>query len=151
MCASAPSVHLADQYRAAGADAHILHGQLGALLPIVQPARPWFYRSQADVPDETRAYLLAAVMGCAPCCHLRRGGPQPALVMLPLRRIACTRCADTIRRPVTAPDECDVCGARGVEVFVPFSCHQGPAIIGGDCCQDCADVLGIEAGKEMSA
>ena len=116
------------------------------------PEREWFYRSHADAPGEVRSYLLAGVLACLSdvCCHLRKGGPQPALVLLPQRRVACTRCAGTVRRIVTASDECDLCGERNVTTFVPFCCSQGPAIISGDCCSDCAEVLGIKT-KELSA
>jgi hypothetical protein len=150
--APAPSGHLADQYAAAKREAKGLHDRVGELLPVCQPGRPWFNRADHDPSDEVRAYLLAAVLGCMQdtCCHLRRGGPQPALVLLPQRRVACTRCAATIRRPVTAPDECDVCEARGVTIFSPFACHQGPAIISGDCCQDCAGVLCISLKERAS-
>src|SRR5690242_5737031 len=70
-------VHLADQYAAARDEARELHDRVGALLPRFHPDRDWFHRAHADAPDEIRAYLLAAVMGCMrdTCCHLRRGGP----------------------------------------------------------------------------
>jgi len=144
-------VHLADQYGAARDEARGLHDRVGALLPILQPDREWFHRAHADPPNEVRAYLLAAVLGCVPCCHLRRGGPQPALVLLPLRRVACTRCAGTFRRlPPGDEDRCDVCGARGVVMFHPFACHIGPTIVAGDACPGCAGVLGIGTGEKSA-
>ena len=95
--------------------------------------------------------MLAALLDSpAACCHLKRGGPQPAIVRLPLRRFDCGRCVRTLRRP--RPDEadrCDVCGARGVVTFVPFAMRMGPALVLGDACPDCADVLGIR--QEASA
>ena len=84
------------------------------------------------------------------CIHLRRGGPRPAFFQLPLRRVDCGRCADTIRRSL--PDEadrCDVCGQRGVAIFHPFAMRMGPALVLGDGCPDCAGVLGIR--REASA
>ncbi len=122
------------------------------LAPILAAERPWHRRTDPDPSTALRAHLLAAVLGCLPntCCHLRKGGPQPALVLLTQRRVACVRCAATIRRPLTAGDECDVCGEREVATFHPFACHQGPALITGDACPDCAEVLGIGL-KERSA
>jgi hypothetical protein len=146
-------VHLADQHDAARDEARGLHDRIGELLPAVRPDRPWFYRSQTDAPDEVRSYLLASVMGCLGnvCCHLRKSGPQPALVLLPLARIVCTRCAGIIRRPPPEDaDRCDVCGARGVTIFSPFACHIGPMIVSGDACPACATVLGISL-KERTA
>jgi hypothetical protein len=135
-----------DQLDAAGRDARLLHDRMGALLPIFEPARPWHQRVDPSPSVHTRALLLAAVLGCldSVCCHLRKGGPQPAFVNLALRRVDCRRCAATVRRP--APDEgdcCDVCGARGVMTFVPFAAHRGPALVIGDACPTCAGVLGI--------
>jgi hypothetical protein len=141
-----PSGHVADQLAAAAADTRRLHDRIGVVMPLLEPGRDWRQRVAPSPSAEVRAYLLAGVLGCKTVCpHLRKGGPQPALVMLPLRRIACLRCAATIRRPVTAPDQCDVCERRGVVTFVPFACHQGPALITGDACRACADILGIRS------
>ena len=138
-------VHLADQFEAASAEVREAHARLGALLPLLHPERTWRQRVEPCASDDVRAYLLAVVLDCsAVCCHLKRGGPQPAFVRLPLRRADCVRCVRTLRRP--PPDEsdrCDVCGARGVLMFVPFGVRQGPAIIAGDACRSCASVLGI--------
>jgi hypothetical protein len=120
-----------------------MHDHLGAVLPTIAPDRPWHQRVDADPSAAVRAHLIAAVMGCASCCHLRKGGPQPTFALLPLRRLVCTRCAGIVRRPVTAADECDVCGARGVMMFSPFAVRMGPVIVSGDACQSCADTLGI--------
>ena len=143
--AAHPPVHLADQLDAAGAEARVLHDQIGAVLPVLQPDRAWYQRIEADPSDDVRAYILAALLDCTTVCvHIRRGGPQPAFVMLPLRRVDCGRCAGTIRRP--PPDEsdrCDVCGARAVGTFVPFAMRQGPALVVGDACTACAGGLGI--------
>jgi hypothetical protein len=121
------------------------------MLPILQPDRRWRQRVDVAPSDDVKALLLAAVFDCTTICvHLRRGGPQPAFVRLPLRRIDCERCAGTVRRP--PPDEadrCDVCGARGVVTFVPLVANHGPALVLGDACSDCADELGIV--REASA
>ena len=142
--AARPPVHLADQLDAAGRDARRLHDHIGAALPILEPGRAWYHRIDAIPSDEVRAYLLAAVLDCVNVCvHLRRGGPRPAIARLPLRRVDCERCVQTLRRPTTAADECDVCQTRDVVLFSPFACRLGPAIVAGDACPDCADVLGI--------
>jgi hypothetical protein len=137
-------VHLADQFAAASAEVREAHDHLGAVLPLLAPDRTWRQRVDLCASDEVREHLVAGILGStAYCCHLKRGGPQPAFVRLPLRRADCGRCAQTIRRSVTAEDECDLCGARGVVTFVPFACRQGPALIAGDVCPGCARVLGI--------
>jgi hypothetical protein len=114
-------------------------------LPLIQPGRNWRQRIDPDPSDDVKAHLLAATLDCTTVCvHVRRGGPRPAFVRLPLRRVDCSRCMDTVRRP--PPDEadrCDVCGDRGVVTFVPFAVRQGPALVVGDACSDCAAVLGI--------
>jgi hypothetical protein len=151
--APAPSVDLADQLGAAGKEARGLHDRIGALASALHAGRPWYHRREHAVEDDVRAYLVAAVLDCLPdsCSHLRKGGPQPALALLPLRRIACVRCAGQVHRP-PAEDagRWDVCGTRNVMTFVPFAMQLGPTIIGGDACPACADVLGIRAGREMS-
>jgi hypothetical protein len=143
--------HVADQLEAANAETRTLHDQLGVVLPALEPARRWRHRPDADLSGEVRAYLIAAVMGCLGdvCCHLRKGDPQPAFALLPLHRVACMRCTGIIRRPVTASDECDVCGAREVITFHPFAVRLGPVLVTGDACAHCAGVLGIR--QEASA
>ena len=137
--------HLADQLGAAGAEAGALHDRIGAALPILDPRRGWRRREEAAPSDETRAYLLAALFGCAAVCvHLRRGGPRPAFVRLPLRRIDCERCTRTLRRPPSDEDDrCDICGARGVAIFHPFAVRLGPTLVLGDACAGCAGGIGI--------
>jgi hypothetical protein len=138
-------IHLADQLAAASASAQRQHDMIGATLPILQPGRHWRQRIDSDPSDNVRAYLLAAVLDCVNVCvHIRRSGPQPAFCQLPLRRVDCGRCVRTLRRP--PPDEadrCDVCGARGIVTFVPFAMRQGPALVVGDACSGCAEILGI--------
>jgi hypothetical protein len=137
--------HVTDQLDAAGAEARTLHDRIGAALPVLQPDRAWYQRIDSSPSDDVRAYILAATLDCTTVCtHLRRGGPQPAFVQLPLRRVDCGRCAGTVRRPpADESDRCDVCGARGVVTFMPFAMRQGPALVVGDACAACADVLGI--------
>jgi hypothetical protein len=144
------SPSLADQLDAAGREAKQLHGRLARVLPALEPGRNWRQRIDRDPDDDTRTLLLAALLGCVNVCvHLRRGGPRPAVARLPLRRVDCGRCSATLRRPVTAEDECDVCGQHGVSAFVPFAVRQGPTLIAGDACPACAGVLGIR--QEASA
>jgi hypothetical protein len=138
-------VHVADQLVSAGAEAGVAHDRLGAALPLIQPGRNWRQRIDPAPSDDVRAYILAAVLECTRVCvHIRRGGPRPSFALLALRRVDCWRCVQTMRRP--PPDEadrCDVCGARGITTFVPFAMRQGPALVVGDACPDCAAVLGI--------
>lgn len=135
---------LTDQMQAANAEVRSLSDRLGMLLPVLAPDRSWHQRMDAAPSLETRAYLLAGMLGCTTVCsHLRKGGPQPAIVRLPLGRIDCQRCVQTLRRPVTLEDECDLCGKPEVLTFVPFAVRQGPALIAGDVCTACAGTLGI--------
>src|SRR5689334_19562745 len=86
----APAVHVADQFAAASADTRALHDRIGAIMPLLQPGRNWRQRMDPAPSDNMRAYLLAALVGCTTVCpHLKRGGPQPAIARLPLRRIDC--------------------------------------------------------------
>jgi len=136
--------HLTDQLRAAGAEVRTLHDRIAAVLPSIEPDRNWRQRLDAEPSTDTRAYLLAAVLACRPCPHLRRGGPQPSIAALALRLITCIRCSQTLRRPpLSEADMCDCCGTRGVVKFWPFAVRMGPTIATGDACADCADVLGI--------
>src|SRR5215211_6860130 len=96
-CGPTPApTHITDQLAAAGSEAAALHDQIGAALPVLQPDRTWRQRIEADPSDDVRAYILAAVLDCTTVCvHLRRGGPRPGFVSLPLRRIDCDRCVRT--------------------------------------------------------
>jgi len=149
--ASRPPVHLANQLEAAGKDARVLHDRLVAALPILQPDRQWYGRVEVAPSDEVKALLLAAILDCTTMCiHLRRGGPRPAFVQLPLRRVDCERCVRTLRRPPPEnDDQCDICDRHGVVTFHPFACRQGPLLLAGDACADCAAALGIV--QEVSA
>jgi hypothetical protein len=141
----AANVHLADQIRAAGSEVRQIHDRMAAVMPLLEPGRNWRQRVDADPSDTTRAYLLAGLLGCTTVCpHLRKGGPQPGIARLPLRRVDCTRCSQTLRRPPAEDDDaCDVCGRRGVSLFFPFAMRSGPLLVAGDACAGCADVLGI--------
>ena len=140
-----PAVHLVDQLEAAGAEAEVLHDRIGSTAPILQPDRTWRQRIEVAPSDDVKSLILAAILDCTTMCiHLRRGGPRPAFVQLPLRRIDCERCVRTLRRPPPEnDDQCDICDRHGVVTFHPFACRQGPLLLAGDACSDCADVLGI--------
>jgi hypothetical protein len=147
---SAP-VAVADQLSAAGAEVRQHHDHIAAVMPILEPGRNWRQRIDARPSETVRAYLLAAVLDCANVCsHIRKGGPQPTFIQLPLRRIDCGRCVQTLRRPpADEGDRCDTCGTRGEVTFHPFALRMGPALIIGDACPACAGVLGIV--QEVSA
>src|SRR5215203_6160367 len=89
--------HVADQLSAAGRETRVLHDRLGRVLPVLEPGRNWRQRAEREPSDEIRAYLLAALMGCTTVCvHIRRGGPRPAIARLPLRRVDCGPCSQTL-------------------------------------------------------
>jgi hypothetical protein len=138
-------VDVADQLDAAGRETRLLHDRLGQVLPMMEPTRNWRQRADCEPSDEVRAYLLAALLGCATVCiHLRRGGPRLAIARLPLRRIDCGPCSQTLHHPPAEDvDRCDVCTQLGVTTFHPFAVRQGPVLLAGDACGSCAVVLGI--------
>jgi hypothetical protein len=141
-----PPIQIADQLDAAGREMRGLHDRLGQVLPVLEPERHWRHRTDIDPTDDTRALLLAAVLGCVNVCvHLRRGGPRPAFCRLPLRRVDCGRCSQTRWPTATGADECDVCGATETDLFYPFAVNRGPLLIAGDVCGGCAEALGIRA------
>ena len=145
--------HLTDQLDAAGREVRVLADRLGVALPLVMPDRSWFQSMDPSPSADARALLLAALLGClgSVCPHLKRGGPQPAIGRLPLRRVDCARCLGTIRRPPPDDaDRCDVCERRGVVTFSPFAVRQGPLLLIGDACQPCAGTLGIRIEQEAS-
>jgi hypothetical protein len=137
--------HIQDQLEAAADESKDQLHLLGFVATLAEPERGWRQRSEIGDPEQ-RAVLLAAMLDCMParCPHLRKGEPQPAYALLPLRRIDCRRCVGTWRRPpLEDSDRCDVCGARDVSFFVPFAVAVGPTLIAGDACSSCAGVLGI--------
>ena len=139
--------HLADQFRAASADTRELHDRIGMLMPLLEPGRNWRQRMDASrQPTPGRSCWPRCSAAPKSCPHLRRGGPQPTFVRLPLHRTDCQRCVQTLRRPPADEDDrCDVCGRPETLTFHPFAVRQGPALIVGDACVACADVLGIRA------
>jgi hypothetical protein len=148
------TTHLADQYDSAGREARGLHDRIVSLMPLLEPNRPWHQRLDTSPSDDVRAVLLAAVLGCLGqiCPHLKRGGPQPAITRLALRRVDCARCVGTVRRPPPEDeDRCDVCGEHGVTVFSPFAVRMGPSLIVGDACPACAETLGICTDREEAS
>lgn len=130
-------IHVRDQLAAAARDTKWRFERLdpdGTELP---------YRSTGT--REGHAYLVAAMLDCEPCPHLRNVGyaDRPTFALLPLRRLVCERCVRTVRRPPPDEDDrCDVCGARGVRNFKPFVVHDHQLIFAGDACRHCAEVAG---------
>lgn len=82
---TAPSVHLADQLKAAGSEARVLHDRLGDVLPVLEPDRNWRHRTDHDPDDDTRALLLRGL----------RQGPRP-------RRVGVLGAGGGRHRPVCA-------------------------------------------------
>lgn len=147
---AAASSPMRDQIEAAARDARHVVGDAGRLLRMIQPDRGWREKIVENAADERYAYLLAGVLGCQPCPHLRRGGPQPGFAQLPLQRLACRRCVAIVRRPPSGDaDRCDMCAERGVLRFVPFTCAVGPVLVMGDVCASCAGALGV--GEEVAS
>jgi hypothetical protein len=137
--------HWLDQLRAASAEARDQVLLTAHVVRIVEPERDWRHRDR-DPGAEARSHMLAGLLDCmrSMCPHLRKGGPQPAYAMLPLRRLDCGRCTATRRVPPPEDDDrCDVCGARGIVRFTPFLVQAGPALIGGDACSTCASAMGL--------
>jgi hypothetical protein len=137
-----PPVDVADQAEAAARDALELVRRIGAVEELRSPGRLHGLTMIDDSGHHRRARILAAVLACSPCWHVRNGGPQPAVVSLPTRRIDCLRCAGTQRRPVIPDDTCDVCDEPVLDnTFWPVLIQLGVAAVGGDMCRTCAAVI----------
>lgn len=142
---------LADQIRAATADAHGFVHRFAALAAVIEPNR-WAQvapRSNDDDNATKEAWLriMLAVEGGKVCQHLRTGGPQPATARLALHRVDCQRCLATVRRPpADEADRCDWCGERDIETFLPIVVHVGPLVAIGDACTTCGTALRTAAG-----
>lgn len=134
-----------DQFQAGAAEAEHIVTDMAALLASMGPT--WSSRTEErlDRRREAFARCYAAVQQCPTiCCHLRAGGPQPAMARLPLRRLDCRRCAGTLRKPPAGDaDRCDWCGDRGVATFVPIVLQCGVFVVAGDACPTCATALEV--------
>jgi hypothetical protein len=138
-----PGPHL-DQVEAALAETTATFDTMRTILAIADCDRGWTTAAPALAGDG-HVLLLATAMGCAPCVHLRRGGPQPSVAALALRRHQCRLCTGTVRRPPPDEDDrCDVCGTRGHVKFTPIRVQLGTVLVVGDCCHDCRVTLGFE-------
>jgi hypothetical protein len=142
-------VDLVDQLTAAARDTRATLDHIGEEL---RSRDRWGGSEVREASDdaheqEAAARVLAATIGEAHtiCSHLRRGGPQIALLRLPLHDLVCRKCSRTLRLPPPDEDDrCDWCGARGVELFTPFTVSHGPILAIGDACDDCATALGAD-------
>lgn len=144
------ATHEVDQVQAACRHAALMTAHTAEVLKFVQPWRGW--REKINAPnDDEHAYLVAAILGCQPCIHLRKEGPQPAIAQLPVRLMLCQRCAATLRKPPADEDDrCDVCGRRGVGWFVPFIVRTGTFLVGGDACGECADAMHFDTAEAVA-
>lgn len=134
--------HDRDQLQAAADETRVFAQVARNFLTASQPERGWRLLERANPLPDQHAYLLAALLDISSCSHLRKGGPQPAFGSLPLRRIDCQQCVQTRRTPPPEDgDRCDVCGTRGIDFFIPFSCATGPVLVSGDACSRCAVAL----------
>jgi hypothetical protein len=139
-------VHLADQAEAAASDALALLGRISAVEEVLAPGRLHGLTVLDDPHRHRQARILAGVIACTPCWHLRKGGPQPGVVMLPTRRADCARCTQTRRRPVVADNVCDLCDELVADnVFWPVRAQLGVLVVGGDMCRACAAAITPEA------
>jgi hypothetical protein len=138
-------VDVADQAKAAARDARCLLHRLGAIEELVVPGRFHGCRDLNDPGRHSHARLLAAVIACRPCWHLRQNGSQPSVAALPTRRANCRRCAHTARRPVIPEDHCDICDALVDDnIFWPVRAQMGSLVVVGDMCRRCRDVINPE-------
>ena len=147
-----------DQAAAAARDAQTMLHRVGTVEQVVYPGR--FPDGVQTGNDPGRAAdLWARVMAAMadpswstpPCTHLRRTPAQPIHVQLALRRMCCSRCASTHRRPsADEADRCDLCGSRGHVTFWPVRFAVANWLVLGDMCGDCADGLGLRepAGQD---
>lgn len=133
-----------DQLQAATRETRDFFDRFAALLPRLDPERKWERTEGERSSVDAFARMLAAIGTghCRPCSHLKRGGPQPAIVRLAVHRIDCQRCISTWRRPPDdESDRCDWCGKRQVTTFTPMHIAHGPLMVLGDACEECATAL----------
>ena len=145
--APAAPVHLADQFRAASADTRELHDRIGVLMPLLEPGRHWRQRMDSS-PSDRHPGVPA---GRAPRLH--RGLPAPE-AWRPSARVRAAA-APPDRLPAVRADAQAPAGRRGRPLrrvrsardadVPPVRRPAGPALIVGDACPACADVLGIRA------
>lgn len=134
---------LLDQALAATDDTTRVFETTAALLTRLDPATSW-RRTERD-GTQYRVAVLAAILGCAPCPHLRHEGPQPAIAALAHRRLTCHRCTGTRRNPPPGEDDrCDFCGERGIRIFTAAAIQCGTILAVGDACHTCRLRLQLE-------
>ncbi len=136
--------HWVDQVKAAAGETRAMLHHVGRVEHALNPAR---FNRAVEVRDDwagvddVLARILAA-MGDGHwtwCPHLRRTPAQPAHVQLALRRVACNRCAGTVRRPPSEEaDRCDLCGSCGNATFWPVRFALTSWLVIGDMCRGCA-------------
>lgn len=119
----------------------------------IQTLHPQEFPDPATVAFATRhvrldvAARIIAAMGDGSrwrtCHHIHDQSTQPAVIMLPARRVTCRSCMQQARRepPPQEADRCDMCGSRGNATFWPIALALGPALVIGDVCKECSDSL----------
>jgi hypothetical protein len=136
---------LLDQFGAAARETGDMHRRLAGVLRAAEPDRYRYPRREVGdrrVVNDVRARVLAAMGegGWTLCPHLRRTPAQPSVVLLPLRRVCCRRCAATSCKPPPGEaDRCDLCGSRGHVTFWPVCLTLGNWAVLGDMCRGCAE------------
>jgi hypothetical protein len=138
LLANPPGVAATDQYAAA---ARHLSDNWDKAIPWVEDLTGGYGCDvRVDEAVEAEEMLHAALLTCRPCVHLGPGSsPMPTVAQLPLYRVACTSCAQTIGTPPEGEDDrCDICGSRGHKTFWPLMYMMGPIVFAGNMASCCA-------------
>ena len=148
---------LIDQLTSANRDAEMMMQRLNVVESVIEPGRfdgTRISRDDRKYQDEFQSRVLAAMTSghWVTCAHLRRTPAQPAHVLLPIRRISCTRCLSTrYTPPADEADRCDLCGTRNHIEFWPLRAQQSYMLIVGDVCRDCAVALEFPDMQDTAA
>ena len=124
-----------DQLEAAASQVDAILAAATVGLTALMPGR--FSATGHHVDADQKARLLAAILGCRPCCHLGPGtGAQPRMADLNHHRLVCLRCAQTVYRRID-DDRCELCDEPTAGRFSEVLCSLGNTLISGnvgDCC-----------------
>ncbi len=127
-----------DQAQAAARDVFGRCMAVGDALRALEPEGNWRQVVYQDVELDKRAYVMAAVMGCLPCPHIRELSPRPLVADLNHRLLLCDRCNHTRRRRVDDL-RCEVCDSYVADnifhaVVLAVAGILAVGNVGADCC-----------------
>lgn len=120
-----------DQIRAAARDVYATVKQAGG-------------RDQA-ISSRAMGFMAAVLTRCqARCPHLAK--PRPVVAVLAIEGLVCYDCIHTplmerLTPPLMYCDRCDFCREHGHEIFWQTTIGYGAAMVIGDACRGCHDLM----------